>query len=84
MRESRVLLVELGVGAKTSLLPLGSGLVGSFLKDSLDKKKIPNKVDLHLFMPSEREIKSISNNYDIIGFATYVWNINNSLSLAEK
>lgn len=84
MKKIRVLLIDLGVGANTSLLPLGSGLVGSYLKDCLDKKNIPNEIDLHLFMPSDEEIKTISKSYDIIGFATYVWNINNSLSLAKK
>jgi radical SAM superfamily enzyme YgiQ (UPF0313 family) len=81
----KICLVDLGTGSSTALLPLSVGLLSSYISNEFNKSNlIKVEVDIKLFPPESEESFSALLNYDLIGFSTYVWNIENSLFLAKK
>ena len=85
MKPFKILLFDLGTGSTTALLPLGIGLLSSYIKSKFNTFNGPEvEINIKLFLPeNDIEFNSLLN-YDLIGFATYVWNIENSLFLAKK
>lgn len=76
-------MIDLGTGGDSGLLPLGSALVGEYAHSGLSAKGISSNFSYYLFWPSQAELSAIAMS-NLVCFATYVWNIKNSLHLAKE
>ena len=75
-------MIDLGTGGDSGLLPLGSALVGEYAYMGLSAKGISSTFSYYIFWPSQDDLAAIAVS-DVVCFATYVWNIKNSLHLAK-
>ncbi len=75
-------MIDLGTGSDGGLLPLGSALVGEYARVRLAEKGITLNLSYYLFWPSQSDLNAITRS-NVVCFATYVWNIKNSLHLAR-
>jgi radical SAM superfamily enzyme YgiQ (UPF0313 family) len=75
-------MVDLGTGGNSGLLPLGSALVGEYAKKVVVHAGFEVSMNYYLFWPTNEDFQEIIKS-DAVCFATYVWNIKNSLQLAS-
>ena len=80
-----VALIDLGTGTDRSLIPLGIGLIASYLNANL-----PDELDVELFM-METDLEGLLQEMEfrfrrpplVVGLACYVWNFNGVRAFAR-